>query len=269
MVGFYHSGISEIMLFRICISPMKQPHFFLAGILALVACTPKEKVTKLETENDSLRLALQSSEQMLYTMQEVGNLIDSIDASRNALHVHLVEGTTVESYTDRLEEINEYVKRSQGKIEQLEIALRDAHNESSAYQMMIMALKDELAIATNEILQLEQRVHEMTLDNNKLTSTVKLQQASLEDAELQLEAKHNEAQMLTIHIETLTDKLKITEAESYFAQAKSLELAANRTKLAPRKKRETYKQALDLYKKALAAGKAEAKKDIVRLEKLV
>jgi len=37
-----------------------------------------------------------------------------------------------------------------------------------------------------------------------------------------------------------------------------VEEAANRTKLAPRKKKETYKEAIELYKKALSMGKTEA-----------
>jgi chromosome segregation ATPase len=249
--------------------PVKKVSYLMVTSMLLSFCSPQEKITQLESQNDSLRQALLTSETMLYTMQEVGTLIDSIDASRHALRVNLVEGIQAGSYTERLEEINQYVKRSHDKITGLEAALRESHNESSAYQMMISALKDELSIAADEIRALEARVAAVMKDNTNLKQTVKVQEASLEDFHLQLEAKYNEVKLLSLHIEELTAKLKITEAEAFYAQAQSLELAANRTKLAPRKKKETYQQALDLYKKALEAGKTEAREGIQRLEKLV
>jgi len=46
-----------------------------------------------------------------------------------------------------------------------------------------------------------------------------------------------------------------------------VEEAANRTKLAPRKKKETLREAVELYKKALSLGKSEAQDNITALEK--
>ena len=62
---------------------------------------------------------------------------------------------------------------------------------------------------------------------------------------------------------------KVNEADQYFARAQAIELAANRTKLAPRKKKETFKEAIELYKKALSLGKAEAQAKISELEKRI
>jgi len=55
------------------------------------------------------------------------------------------------------------------------------------------------------------------------------------------------------------------EVGKYKAENKGLK----RTKLAPNKKRETYKEALELYKRSLSLGKKEAKADIANLEKKV
>ena len=49
-------------------------------------------------------------------------------------------------------------------------------------------------------------------------------------------------------------------------RAQAIETAAERTRLAPRKKKETIKEALDLYKKALSLGKNEAQAKITELE---
>jgi hypothetical protein len=60
---------------------------------------------------------------------------------------------------------------------------------------------------------------------------------------------------------------KMSEADAYFARGQAVEEAANRTKLAPRKKKETYREAVELYKKALSLGKNEAQDKITELEK--
>ena len=59
------------------------------------------------------------------------------------------------------------------------------------------------------------------------------------------------------------------QADMYFAQAQALETAAQRTKFAPRKKKETKREALELYKLAYSLGKAEAQNRIDELEKEV
>ena len=61
-------------------------------------------------------------------------------------------------------------------------------------------------------------------------------------------------------------KSQMTEADAFFARAEAMEEAAKRTKLAPKKRKETYAEALELYKKALAYGRADAEAKITELE---
>jgi hypothetical protein len=61
----------------------------------------------------------------------------------------------------------------------------------------------------------------------------------------------------------------VSEADSYFMRAQAVEEAANRTKLAPKKKKDTLKEAIELYKKALSLGKTEAQDKITELEKKI
>jgi chromosome segregation ATPase len=249
-------------------------YFIILTILFLVGCSPKEeldqaqdKLNQLQIQNDSLRTELNTSRKLLVTLGEVGSLIDSIDENRNALRVNIVEGTPYYDYKARLSEINDYVKRTEEKISELEKSFRDSNQESEAYQMMIAALKDELTISMDEIAAMEARVNTVLKENKDLYNTVKLQKVSLEDFQFQLDAKYEEVKLFELQIQELTRKLQITEATAYFTQAQALELAAKRTKLAPRKKKETYQQALALYKKALAVGNLEAKDRIRDLEK--
>ena len=236
-------------------------------MVIIAGCVPKEEADKLQAENDSLRNELITSQNMLYTFKDVSSLIDSIDISRNELRVNIVEGTPYNDYTERLREINNYIKRSEEKISALEKKLKTSRHESGAYEMMVAALKDELSIARDEITALETRVTQIMKDNTDLNKTVKFQQASLEDAQLQLDAKFEEVKAFEVQIKELTDKLEISEANANFAQGQALETAARKTKLAPKKKRNTYKLALEFYHKAHAAGHPQAAARIKELEK--
>jgi chromosome segregation ATPase len=241
----------------------------LAMVLITGCDNSEERINKLIAENDSLRNELATTQNMLYTFQDVGSLIDSIDASRNALRVNIVEGTPYSEYTDRLKEINAYIKHSEEKIAELEKKLGKSRNKSEAFEMMILALKDELSISRDEVTALQTRVNEVMKENADLTKTVKIQETSLEDFQLQLQAKYEEVKLFEVHIKELTEKLQITEANAFFAQAQALEAAAKKTRLAPRKKKETYQEAVELYKKALAAKHPQAEAKIKALAKKI
>jgi chromosome segregation ATPase len=246
---------------------MRRSLMAFAASLFIISCTPKEEIARVQAQNDSLRNELITAQNMLYTFKDVSSLIDSIDISRNDLRVNIVEGTPYKDYTARLREINDYVKRSEEKISALEKKLKAARHKSGAYELMVMALKDELSIARDEITALETRVNQIMKDNTDLNKTVKFQQASLEDAQLQLDEKFEEVKAFEVQIKELTDKLEISEANANFAQGQALEKSARKTKLAPKKKRNLYKQALDFYRKAHAAGHPQAADKVKELER--
>ena len=79
-------------------------------------------------------------------------------------------------------------------------------------------------------------------------------------------AKELELLFLESRIQALAHNFKVREADAYYARALAVEETAKRTKLAPHKRRETYKEALELYKKALSLGNVAARGDIARLE---
>jgi hypothetical protein len=79
-------------------------------------------------------------------------------------------------------------------------------------------------------------------------------------------AKQQELALIEARIQELMISSKVSEADSYFARAQAVEEAANRTKLAPKKKKETLKEAVELYKKALSLGNQQAQAKITELE---
>lgn len=224
---------------------------------------------KLQSQVDSLRTELQTSQQFATTLQEVGVLMDSIDANRQLLRVNMVEGTTYDNYKSRMKDINNYVKDTQNKISDLEKSLKKSKGNANAFAATIKKLKGDLEERNKEIAALNEQVDLLKNENQNLITTVGLQEAELTDKESQIVAKQQELALIEARIQEMMVQSKMSEADSYFARGQAIEEAANRTKLAPRKKKDTYKEAMELYKKALSLGKQEAQAKIAALEKKI
>ena len=106
----------------------------------LWGCNNKEREVALQSEIDSLRTELQESQQTAEALQDVGVMIDSIDASRQLLRTDMVEGASYQDYRNRLASIREYVQESQQKIAELE---RTAQ-QNRGYAGTIRRLKADL-----------------------------------------------------------------------------------------------------------------------------
>ena len=245
---------------------IKRLMYLLPIVSLLLSCDNKEKET-LKKKVDSLNIELERSYQMSETLTEVGNLMDSIDASRQLLRVNMVEGTTYTNYAERMKDLNNYVKETQNKIEALEKSLKSSKANANAFSRTIKKLKAELETRTQEISMLQEQVEKYRNENQNLVTTVELQDAEISDKQALIEAKNQELALIEARVQELMIQSKVTEADAYFTRAVAVEEAANRTKLAPRKKKQTLKEAVELYKKALSLGKNEAQAKINELEK--
>jgi chromosome segregation ATPase len=241
---------------------------FVAAIgMVMASCGGNSE--KLQSQVDSLRTELQTSQQFATTLQEVGVLMDSIDANRQLLRVNMVEGTTYDNYKSRMKDINNYVKDTQNKISDLEKSLKKSKGNANAFAATIKKLRADLEERNKEIAALNEQVDLLKNENQNLITTVGLQEAELTDKESQIVAKQQELALIEARIQEMMVQSKMSEADSYFARGQAIEEAANRTKLAPRKKKDTYKEAIELYKKALSLGKQEAQAKIAALEKKI
>jgi len=242
---------------------MKKYIFSIAIIVALIGCDSKEK-TALQHKVDSLSVQLNISKDAEKNLNEVGILIDSIDASRKDLQLKMVEGTSYADYVARLKNINAYVKQTEVKLAQLEKSKKDG---SKASNSAIRRLKADLAKRSEEIVELQLKLAKEHDQNvilwTKLNSKDSL--LSIKDEVIKL----NERDIVSLEKlfnDTQSDN-KVVVANLYFAQAQALETAANRTHFAPRKKKETRREALELYRLALSLGNTEAQGKIDELEK--
>lgn len=245
---------------------MKRLFWILSAAALMSACGAREKA-ELQSKVDSLSVELTTAQQMASTLVEVGALMDSIDASRQMLRINMVEGTSYEDYTSRMKELNNYVKDTEKKINDLENELKKSQGTSSSYARQIKKLRDDLQAKTTEIAALQEQVEKYRNENQNLINLAEMQSQDLADKEAQIMAKEQELALIEARIQELMIQSKVSEADAYFARAQAVEEAANRTKLAPRKKKETLQEAVELYKKALSLGKQEAEAKIAELEK--
>jgi chromosome segregation ATPase len=234
--------------------------------MLLASCGGAENA-RLKGQLDSLQNELQVSQQMAQTLQEVGTLMDSIDANRQMLRVNMVEGTTYADYTSRMKDLNNYVKETQSKIGDLEKSLKKSKANANAYAATVKKLKEDLEKKNEQIMLLQKTVSELGSQNENMKITIDMQEAELNDKQAQIEAKQQELALIEARIQELMIQSKMNEGDQYFARGQAVEEAANRTKLAPRKKKETLKEALELYKKALSMGNDKAQAKVDELEK--
>ncbi|MEQ1587135.1 MAG: hypothetical protein ABL895_14705 [Cyclobacteriaceae bacterium] len=242
---------------------MKKYILGFAILVALSSCDTKEKAV-LQRKVDSLSVQLTASREVEKSMNEVGILIDSIDASRNSLQLKMVEGSNYADYISRLNGINEYVKQTEKKLDALE---KSNKNTSKASASSIRRLKADLEQRTLEITELQLQIAKLRDENLAVWTKVNEKDSLLSIKDQVIKLNESDIASLEKLINDTQAENKIAVANLYFAQASALEKAANRTQFAPRKKKEARQEALELYKLSLSMGNSDAQARIDELEK--
>lgn len=234
------------------------------GMAALMmSCDSKERA-QLQHRVDSLSAELQASKQVEATMAEVGVLIDSIDANRQALRAEMVEGTSYTDYIKRLKDINNHISETKTKVAELEKNVKSAKSSSA---VALKRLKQDLELRSQELLALQSEIENMRAENRKLATDITAKDSTLVNREEVIKLREQDIASLEGLVKDINEQTKVKVANLYYAQAQALETAAQRTKFAPKKKKETKREALELYKLSLSLGKSEAEARIAELEK--
>lgn len=231
-------------------------------VIAFWGCDNKEKIA-LQAKVDSLYVEVQEQDELLLTLQNVGSLLDSIDINRQVLHTNMVEGTSYRQYTERLSSINDYIRQTTDKIESLEKKIK---NQNSGYALTIKKLKADLEASSLQVAALQEEADKMRQENQLLSANLNQKDSVVAQQSTMLKLRDENIATLDSKIVSISTEAKQKEADLLFAQAEAMELAASRTKLAPRKKKDTKREALELYKMSYALGKSEAQERIASLE---
>jgi chromosome segregation ATPase len=237
-------------------------------LIGFSSCGTKE-IDQLQTSNDSLRNELETTMIAMETLQQVSAWMDSIDMGRENLEMSLEVGIRNDDFVARMESITNYVRDSEQKILQLEEELAKSSGQSQAYSGTISRLRRELQSSNEEVVQLQNMVAQYRDTNQELLTAVSLREEEIQQKDVELSIKRQELQLLENRIYSLMEASQVNQADALFARAQAVEEAANRTRLAPKKKRETYLEAIDLYRQAANLGNPEAQSKMEELQKLV
>ena len=232
-------------------------------MVVLFGCDTKEKAA-LQHTVDSLSIQLNNSKQLEAEMNEVGILIDSIDASRKALQIRMIEGSSYADYVGRLKSINIYVKETEDKLSALQ---KSSNNSSKASASAIRRLKADLAKRTEEIVELQLQLATARNDNMALWVRLNEKDSILWMKDQVIKVKESDIVLLEKMVNDTQAENKIQVANLYYKQAEALEMAADRTQFAPRKRKAAREEALELYKLSLSLGNSDAVVKINELEK--
>ncbi|NOT76318.1 MAG: hypothetical protein HOP08_15425 [Cyclobacteriaceae bacterium] len=228
----------------------------------LSSCDSKEKA-QLHNKVDSLTVELNQRKEVEKTMTEVGSLLDSIDANRHALRTKMIEGTSYAEYVSRLKDINNHISATQKKIDELQ----KTADKNRVTAGTIKRLKADLASRSEEITALQLEIVTMRDQNANLWAKVNSKDSLLSIKDEVIKVKESDVASLEGLVTDINEQNRNKVASMYYAQAQALETAAERTKFAPRKKKETRREALELYRLSLSMGNTEAQARIDALEK--
>lgn len=225
-----------------------------------IQCKPDtSKFDELSIKYDSIQLELANSNKIVETVEDLVLTLDSIELGFEDITFDLEVGTNYTNYNEKMSKVLSYVERAEAKIYDLET--------SSADQLIyISSLKNELNFKIEKINELERAMEELKNENIDLYDLIAVQSRTLHNTATELEVQKQAIALIEAHIIELLEQAQVDEANSYYARGIALEEAANRTKLAPKKKKETINQALELYEKSLNLGNenAQLKIDFLR-----
>ncbi|WP_420384963.1 hypothetical protein [Roseivirga sp.] len=247
--------------------------YLIASLVAVLvmSCNQEKNLliaenTELITKLDSVSAELESAQKASVTLMEAMSLMDSINLGREMLKVTLESSSQHEDFLLQMNELKGYVEATSLQIDQLEKAAKESKSIQYSFAQTIKTLKAELESKKAEIASIESQLKSVQDNNQKLVVINKLQTETISSQDAEIAAKSLELEMLNQQIVDLRASFKLSEADAYYTQGEAYALAAQRTKLAPAKKKNSYQQALTAYQKAYDLGKAEAQPKIEAIQ---
>lgn len=242
---------------------MKVLILMLGVATAFMSCDTQERV-RLQLKTDSLEYALAESHKAEIAMNEVGILIDSIDLNRHALRIEIFEGTSYADYINRLRVINKHIQKTEAKLADLQATAKKTNRSNAA---TIKRLRADLEARSNEVLELQLDVLALRDQNSVLAARLLKSDSLVSSKDEVIRLKAADVAALEVLVKDINEMNRIKVGNLYYAQAAALEVAAKRTKFAPRKKKDTKREALELYRLAYSLGNDAALIRITALEK--
>lgn len=232
-----------------------------------MGCGLKEENEHLTSRVDSLQTELEGSQRTAEMLHEVGVMLDSIEKNQEIIRSSVLEGVPNADYKDRLESLNQYVKETEQRLDELQASLDKSQSSASSYRALANQLKEQLAENSKQLVALEEGINEMRMANEQLAMKVTEKDSVLMVKEEDIQLRNENIASLETDVQNLVASTTTEKAELFYSRGQALEVAADRTFfLAPQKKKETQMQALESYRRSFELGYEEAKTRIDELE---
>ncbi len=236
-------------------------------ILALIVvgflsgCDKEEKPdnSQLLARVDSLETALEASNYTIGLLGEIGTYMDSIDSNRKWIQLNLETGLSQDNYVARMKSINQYVKKAEWMIGELE-------KTRGAYATQVKRLKNEITLRDENIKALQLTVAQTQADKKQLQETLILTETELIMSQIEQDNTESELEKANEMSKSLMNKVQLTQAESLFSQGENMEAIASYIQLAPRKKNAALEDALKYYTQSDELGYAPASAKVETLK---
>jgi hypothetical protein len=232
-----------------------------AAFFILSACRPgdiNEKNEKLEQQLDSVNRELEVTRKALMDSQQVKALLDSIDASRKVTVASMGTDREGQSNISRLNDLNEYVKDINMKMDQMEKSIRYVNSMAAS----ILKLQADIEARTQKIAKLEAEAKKQPVPDNTTSLAIQRKDSTL--AAFVKSCQRDIARMQKI-MEEVHAKNNLAAADLYFKQAETLAAMAQNVSTSA-KRRFVKHEALEMYKISHSLGKKEAQQRISQLE---
>lgn len=246
---------------------MKKYWFVLAFALAACSGSGSEESEQLKQEVENLKKEIQIKDEIAEEMGKIGTLLDSIESGESNISLSLEKGTSYSSYKERIERINNDLKKAQENVGELESKLKKAQGKNAAFKKQIEELRKQLTEKEASIQNLTAQVEQMKEENAALIKVVDTQKGEIAVRDSDIAKKRAELQALEANLQKLMAEAKKAQADANFERAETYVEMSTRTKFAPKKKKETLQQAYDFYKKAFEGGRQDAYAKMQELEK--
>jgi hypothetical protein len=243
--------------------PVTLKFLVLAGALmfSLMYSNSNGPEQSLKKENDSLRALLASHLQTRSSLQTASAWADSI------MHnLALAPPASPFNLSKNLENINAAVRDRNINLAMMEETVRTSHIRHQGFLQIVDALKGEVSDRVDEVEVLTDSVNFHASISYELFENAKLQDEALTSMYQELESRELKLAELERRAHALKES---TEGEIYYVKGQKAEDAARRIRLAPQKRKEAFREALELYRKSYSLGKQEASIRITSIEKVL
>lgn len=234
-----------------------------ATVIVLSSCqsTEKKENIKLERQLDSVSQELVETRQELMDSQKVKALLDSIDASRQVISLPLNGRKESANNLSRLNDINEYVKDINVKMDQMEKSIKYVNTMAAS----ILALQADVDARTQKIARLEAEAKKASLPDKSTSIALQRKDSTLAAF---IASCQQDIAVLQKTMEEMHQKNNAATAEIYYKQAEVL-AAMTKSLGSSAKRKFVQKEALEMYRISYSLGKKEAQEKITELETLL